>query len=137
MGIDGLGKIIELFGIASGTSYDMKWKTIQDFIGKTQEKVCQQVIEENIAEEICLTKEHATNNELLHMHGNKCSISVGMDGAWQKRRSGCVYNSQAGHNFMLGGLSKLILGLQVFSKKCKVCSIARKTIHQPESTDVH
>ena len=65
------------------------------------------------------------------MIGDKFGITVGMHGAWQKRGSGHAYNSLTGHNFMVGGMSRLIVGLQVFSKKYKVCSVVQKKTMPP------
>jgi hypothetical protein len=59
IGTQGLGLIMSFLGIAAGTGNDQKWKDIQDCVGCAQEKLCDRVIEENIAEEIQLTKEDA------------------------------------------------------------------------------
>ena len=66
------------------------------------------------------------------MEGNKIGITAGMDGAWQRRGSGHAYNSLTGYNYMLGGMTSLICGLQVFSKKCRVCAVARKNNTPPK-----
>jgi hypothetical protein len=153
-GTENLAMLMGFLGIAPGTGNDKKWKDIQDLFGKAQEKICEETLEENIAEEVCLSLEMASNNykawerspegvaadaetrakkkkSLLHMEGNKCGITVGIDGTWQKRGSGHSYSSLTGHNYMIGALSRAIVGIQGFSKKCKVCYLARKNNTPP------
>jgi hypothetical protein len=57
MGLEGLGQILSFLGIAAGTGNKKKWKDIQNLLGKAQQKVYNEVIEDNIAEEIVQTKE--------------------------------------------------------------------------------
>jgi hypothetical protein len=60
MGLERIGEIFGFLGIASSTGSNKKWKAIQDTIGRAQEAVCGQVLEEeNIAEEILVSKELA------------------------------------------------------------------------------
>ena len=56
---EGLEQVLEFLGISPGTSNDKKWKDIQNSVGIAQEKICEVVIEDNIAEELRLSKEAA------------------------------------------------------------------------------
>jgi hypothetical protein len=59
MGVEGLGQVLGFLGIAACIGYKKKLKEIQDLVGTTQAKVCKLVLEENIAEEIHLSKDEA------------------------------------------------------------------------------
>ena len=62
-----------------------------------------------------------------HDNNLKIGLTVGMDGAWQKRSIGKgTYNSKTGHNFAIGGYSKKIISIVAYSKHCFTCSRATK-----------
>ena len=65
-------------------------------------------------------------NNLCCLKDGKIGITCTMDGAWQKRGTGTIYNSRTGHNFALGALSQRILSLVVYSKHCQTCKNAKK-----------
>ena len=45
---------------------------------------------------------------------------------WSKRSSGTRYDSKLGHAFLVGALSKKIIGLRVLSKECGKCKMAQR-----------
>ncbi|XP_056017087.1 uncharacterized protein LOC125673339 [Ostrea edulis] len=53
-------------------------------------------------------------------------LTAGFDGAWQKRRTGLVYNSFTGHASLIGEKTKKCIGVSVMSKRCRICESARK-----------
>jgi len=154
MGLRGLEMIMAFLGIAPSYGSGDKWTRIFNTIGAVEEAVCNEVILANLQEEIRLTKQHAeidlsnwveTNpdataadkeakhNSLLMMEGDKIGITIGADGAWQKRAIGrSSYNSTTGHNFGVGGYSNKIVSLQCYSKHCQICEEAtKKQLEEP------
>jgi hypothetical protein len=68
-------------------------------------------------------------------HKNKVGLTFSKDSGWQKRSSGCTYNSASSHNFMVSCLSGSILGLVAYSKRCIVCGNRERKIKETK-TDV-
>jgi len=153
MGLRGVVMILAFLGIAAGAGNQTKWQRIQEELGLAEEEVANRTIENNIKLEIAATRLQAqeqyaawllTNEgtnaseqeklmkmtELLAMRMSqeglqKIGLTVGMDGAWQKRSIGRgSYNSKTGHNFCVGGLTKKILSVVVYSKHCRTCEKA-------------
>jgi hypothetical protein len=148
--LQGLEMMLAFFGIAAGRGSYGKWKLVQDYVGEAEEAISKEVMKENIKEELRLVKEqakelygqwHATvqgrsspqqekvtkMQEYLHWSNNRIGVSIGSDGARHKRSLGRgTYNSNTGHNFAVGGLSKKIISTVVYSKKCTTCSNAAK-----------
>ena len=54
---------------------------------------------------------------------DKVGLTVSYDGAWQKKSSGRKYDSRSGHAFLVGSMTRKIVGCVVFSKNCKQCEI--------------
>ena len=157
MGLRGVTTLLSFLGIAAGIGNPHKWKRIQDEVGLAEEAVAADVVNDNIRVEVEATKEAAQEayqqwlsttdegrsagaqdranklNELLRTqvgyHDNKLKIglTVGMDGAWQKRSIGRgTYNSKTGHNFAIGGYTKKIISIVAYSKHCFTCDRATK-----------
>ncbi|XP_062592816.1 uncharacterized protein LOC134254308, partial [Saccostrea cucullata] len=59
------------------------------------------------------------------------SITVSMDGAWQKRGSGRSFESLTGHCSMVGNETGKILGYSVRNKSCKICDTAAENHQLP------
>jgi len=158
MGLGGLEMIMAFIGIAPSYGSDTKWNILFDRLGSVEESVCNEVIQSNLQEEIRQTRhegdkqlaawlntaegqaaseEEKTNkhNSILMMDSNKIGITIGADGAWQKRSIGrSSYNSTTGHNFGVGGCSNKIVSLQCFSKHCRHCEEAKKKgIDEPKT----
>ena len=153
--VQGLESMLAFLGIASSYGNYAKWKLIQDYIGEAEEVICKEVMKENTDAELRLVKEeakelyghwHATAEgrsspqadkvtkmqEYLHWKDNRVGIIIGTDGAWHKRVIGKgAYNSNTGHNFAVGGLSKKILSAVVYSKMCATCYNAAKRGVEP------
>jgi len=157
MGLRGLEMIMAFIGLAPSYGSDDKWSKMFNALGTAEELICDQVMLNNIQEEIRLTKEAANVecakwltttdqstteddktaklNSLLMLEGDKVGITIGADGAWQKRAIGrSSHNSTTGHNFGVGGLSNRIVSLQVFSKHCRICEeAAKRDVVEPRS----
>jgi len=156
MGLRGVVMILAFLGIAAGAGNQTKWQRIQEELGLAEEEVANRTIENNIKLEIAATRflqaqekyadwlltNEGTNasseqEKLMKMTEflavrmsqeglQKIGVTVGMDGAWQKRSIGRgSYNSKTGHNFFcVGGLTKKILSVVVYSKHCRTCEKA-------------
>ena len=154
MGLRGLEMIMAFLGIAPSYGSGDKWNRIFNVLGAAEQATCDEVILCNVQEEMRLTREHADkdlatwieshpnatvaektaqHNSLLMMNGDKIGITIGADGAWQKRAIGrSSYNSTTGHNFGVGGYSKKIVSLQCYSKHCRICEEAsKKQLEEP------
>ena len=160
MGLRGVTTMLAFLGIAAGVGNKDKWKKLQDEVGMTEEAVAGVVMDNNLKEEIKLTRKAAEEayktwlltdagrsaspqiqankmNELLcirvgHDNRLKVGLSIGMDGAWQKRSIGKgLYNSKTGHNYGVGGHTKKILSIVAYSKHCYTCDRAIKSGVEP------
>ena len=56
-------------------------------------------------------------------------LTISFDGAWQRAASRRLYNSQSGHGFIVGQLTRKIIGHFIFSKTCKSCEISQQKDH--------
>ena len=56
----------------------------------------------------------------------KVGLVAGFDMGRQKRSSGNRYDSMSGVGFMIGQLSKKIIGVMIYSTRCNLCAIAKK-----------
>ena len=97
------------------------------------------VIEEVRQEEIKHTLEH--NNQsygdwcaLSYKWGNnnKVKITVTYNVGWKKRSSGRRYDSSRGHAFIIGGSSKGIIRMVLYSKACRKCDSAENRREESE-----
>ena len=145
--LDALELVLAHFGIAASSGNYHKWKSIQDIIGRAEQQVSKQVMEENLKKEVELAKNAArdkyvewekTNGatatqsdkvqqmrSFLNCVNGKVGIPISSDGAWQKRSLGKhSMNSSTGHNYAVGARSKKILNLVVYSQHCKLCYLA-------------
>ena len=48
-------------------------------------------------------------------------IAVSYDMGWNKRSTGKVYDSLSGHGFIIGCLTRKVIGYGVRKKKCSIC----------------
>ena len=51
---------------------------------------------------------------------------------WQKRSYGRRYDSSSEHAFIIGGISKGIIGIILYSKACRKCDAAEKRVEEAE-----
>jgi hypothetical protein len=137
-GLDGLNTIFAHLGMSPSRGGKDKWKVLQEEIGKAEHEVALEVFQENIDDAVAF-HEAKTDNilagfegtvdekevkrvGLLRLKDGRVGISVGMDGAWQKRSIGFgSYNSLSGMNYCVELDTKKILNLVVYSKKCTYC----------------
>ena len=57
----------------------------------------------------------------IRKNNNKVKLTVTYDMGWQKRSYGRIYDSSSGHAFIMGGRSKGIIGIVLYSKACRKC----------------
>lgn len=74
----------------------------------------------DMAEETCRKN---LEEEVRLSDGN---LTASFDGAWQKRGTGRAYNSLTGHATLIGESTKKCLGFSVMSKRCRICTNAKK-----------
>ena len=156
--IKALEIVLAHLGIAASSGNYQKWKLIQDIIGRAEQQLCHDVMQENLKEEVELAKESAKATytqwqrimeqegasatteaqkvskmrELLNFDNGKIGIPIASDGAWQKRSLGRhSMNSSTGHNYAVGGRSKKILNMVVYSQRCMQCYLADKNGKEP------
>ena len=63
---------------------------------------------------------------------NKVTLTVAYDMVWQKRSSGRIYDSSSRNEFIIGGRSKGIIGMVLYSKACPKCDAAEKRGEEAE-----
>ena len=57
--------------------------------------------------------------------GITIGVVASVDMGWQKRSSGRRYDSSSGHMFLIGQLSKKVIGYKCLSVKCRICDFAK------------
>uniref|UniRef100_A0A8W8JFW7 Exonuclease domain-containing protein n=1 Tax=Magallana gigas TaxID=29159 RepID=A0A8W8JFW7_MAGGI len=85
-------------------------------IGKATECIASLSMQEALEEEVMAT----------NIKKQSSSISVSVDGAWQKRGSGRSYDSLTGHCSMMGVETGKVIDYSVRSKTCKICENAER-----------
>ena len=63
---------------------------------------------------------------------NKVKLTVTYDMVWQKRSSGRRYVSSSGNAFIVGGRSKGVIGIVLYSKACWKCEAVEKRGEEAE-----
>ena len=87
-------------------------------------------IEEALQDEIKDTLEH-NNKSYFNWcalsekggNNNKVKLTVTYDMGWQKISSGRRYGSSSGHTFIIGGRSKGVIGMVLYSKAWRKCAV--------------
>ena len=90
-------------------------------------------IEEDIQEEIKHTLEHKNQSygdwcALLDKdkNNNKVKLTVAYNMGWKKISYGRRYDSSNGYAFIIGGKSKGVIGMFLYSKACRKCDSVEK-----------
>ena len=68
-------------------------------------------------------------------NNNKVKLTVTYDMGWQKRSSGRRYGSSSGHVFIIGGRSKGIIGMTLYSKALQKCESAENRGEEAEENE--
>jgi hypothetical protein len=143
---DAIGTIFAFLGMAPSKGGNAKWKQLEDVVGDAEQHTAAVVCDENRADAIVAyqekAKEQYTNwvatqegrqspqqtkvakmQEFLNLKDGRVGLSVGMDGAWQRRAIGFGNgNSMSGHNFCVDLNTKRIINFIVYSKRCTTCT---------------
>ncbi|XP_061186114.1 uncharacterized protein LOC133195733 [Saccostrea echinata] len=93
----------------------------QEEVGSATESVATETIQEALEQEVLTTS----------MSNQSPSITVSVDGAWQKRGSGRSYDSLTGHCSMIGSQTGKIVGYSFRNKSCRICERAEKNNQAP------
>jgi len=89
--------LLATLGIQSGIGNTRIWKVIQDRVGIAKQAVQQDVLAENRARAIQAALAFGAKTDDDGRVGLTCSV----DGGWQKRSSGQMYDSPSGHNLLV------------------------------------
>ena len=57
-------------------------------------------------------------------NNNKVKLTVTYDMGWKNRSSGRKFDSSSGHAFIIGGISKGVIGMVLYSKDFQKCGTA-------------
>ena len=149
-GPDSIGTIFAFLGLAPSKGDYSKWKSLEDLVGEAEQFTSSQACEENIASAVVAYQDRAKTafsqwlateeghqstratkvqkmQSLLNMKDGRVGVTVGMDGAWQRRVIGFGSgNSMSGHNFCVNLLTKKIVNAVVYSKQCTTCQRHKK-----------
>ena len=103
-----------------------QYKRIETLIGKYFRQVANDSMHEARDIEVTLTQQQFKDQPVENWRSaeNPVGLTLSYDMGWSKRSSGNIYNSLSGHSFLVGCHSKIILGAQVLSKQCSVCTSA-------------
>jgi hypothetical protein len=91
-----------------------RYTSMQDELGLEIIGLSGEIPEENLWIEM-----HATD---ILINGPK-GLSVSSDARWDKRGSGCRYDSLSGRFVMIGNRSKLIIAIYPMSQTCRKCQL--------------
>ncbi|XP_062588881.1 uncharacterized protein LOC134250534 isoform X2 [Saccostrea cucullata] len=97
----------------------------QEEIGKATESVASLSLQQALEEEVLAT----------NIKKQSSSISVSVDGGWQKRGSGRSYDSLTGHCSMMGACTGKVIDYSVRNKSCKICENAERKKTSPAPHD--
>ena len=121
-------KLLTFLNLPNGKSIkDSKFKRIEDSIGNVIRNSSEISIKNALEEEIQLTLQSENRIEdydkwkRKELDPEKIGIVIAYDMGWNKRSTGTRYDSTSGHGVAIGQLTKKIVGLILFSKKCSVC----------------
>ncbi len=110
------------------------WKKIQDQIGESQQTVAIQCCHENLQKEV-----EATNaSGIMPDEDGRTPVACSGDTGWQGNGSRMTYNSQSGQTTLCGGLTKLVIAFQFFSKLCHTCyDFEKKPTNDSDARPTH
>ena len=134
MGAADVSSFLSFFGLPSLQSFVKKqFYRIENLLGPYLRETAHESVQQSLDLEVKKTIEYkeATINNYKHNSDDKVGLTVSYDMGWSKRSSGSRYDSISGHAFLVGRHSHKIVGVQVTSKKCKICSIAESKGLQP------
>ena len=63
---------------------------------------------------------------------NKVKLAVTYDVDWQKISSGSRYYSSSDHAFIIGLISKVVIGMVIYSKACQKCDAVDNRVEEAE-----
>ena len=107
----------------SGIPKKKKFTKIEAYAGMAERLVRDLAIEEALQDKIKDTLEH--NNQSYvdccalsykEKNNNKVKLNITYDMGWKKISSGRRYDSSSGHYFVIGGRSKGVIGIVLYSK---------------------
>lgn len=131
-GLSGLdmANVITFLDFPGARSYDQWYSRNMTSATKVFRSIGSETIEKAIEEEVSLSLDNFHNKTLQEWKDEKQTVQVGLvagfDMGWQKRSSGNTYNSMSDVGFLIGQLSKKIIGVMVYSTRCNLCEIAKK-----------
>lgn len=137
LGVQSTTVFLGLLGMRPSLGNTARWKKIQEEIGRVQEQVAKEVMEENQDRAI----QAALDDGVVPSEeaGGRIGLTTSIDGGWQKRSSGKQYDSPSGHNLLVDCRTKLVLARKVYSKLCATCFRHERkqaaSSEQKESTD--
>ena len=137
------GKILGMMDLPWQGWAKNTFRRVEKHAGLAERVMCDLAIESALQDEIKATLEKegklsykewlAMSNE--EKDANKPKLTVSYDMGWQMRSSGRKYASNSGHGFIVGGLTKQVIGMVVYSKLCRVCLEAEKKKVPPAEHD--
>ena len=138
----GGGGVNKYLGDAESTLAGIQGKNftkIEAYAGMAERLGRDLAIEEAFQDKIKDTLEH--NNQSYvdwcalsdkEKNNNKVKPTVTYDTGWQNRSSGSIYDSSSGHAFIIGGRSKGIIGMVLYSKAFRECNATEKRGEEAE-----
>lgn len=123
LGFSGLSVLVGVLGLSTvglkSWSSTPAWKKMKTDVNNQLISLANEICIENLQKEILATKKKYPNWH--ENYEDRFPVAVSLDSGWQKRSSGSRYDSSSSHCLIVGGVSKEILGYEVFSKSCAKC----------------
>ena len=112
---------------------------IEAYAGIAEQLVRDLAIEEALQDEIKDTLEHNNHSYVdwcalsdKGKNNNKVKLTITYDMGWHKRSYGRRYDSSSGYAFIIGGRSKGIIGMVIYSKAFRKCDASENRGEEAE-----
>lgn len=107
------------------TQYSYVFRATENELGPILTEIADKSMDDALETEIMATVWEAEeigagNDAVFDPHG-RAGISASFDEHWPKAGNRRNYNSPAGSGYLIGSLTKMIIGNKVLCKNCRVC----------------
>ena len=110
-------------GMKSNTFHRIE-NNIGDIVREITQEECRNALEQEVF--LTLQREEDFDKWKNGKQVSEIKICICYDMGWNKRSSGNRYDSNSGHAFAVGTLTKELITFRVLSKTCRVCQFSAK-----------
>jgi hypothetical protein len=146
-------RLLGLLGLPNDTTmHSRSFGIVEERMSPIIQSVTNRILQENLIEEVRLTfaaipnkdprdfelwKNSLNDNNAVLPLDKYPKVDASYDMAWQQRSSGRKYNSPSGHAFLMGGLSRRPIALDIKCKICNFCTTWKKKHGEQSAVRIH